>query len=281
MTTLFAKTILSVPTYSTKEHFFIDLIKRWCSLEKIDVKQDGKGNLYLTKGHSSLYPCLCSHLDTVHRKYIPYINSLKFLPVEIDSDNDRLFIDGMGIGADCKCGVAICLSAMKQSRMPCKCALFVEEEIGMQGSRNLDASFFEDVSYVLSWDSPGGDRATKTSSGVPMFTDEFFETFKDIYAEAGITSWRHEPYTDAVQIVKKCGIQCINCANGGGMMAHTDFEDASLGYMNRGEKLCLEAMSKIPKRKWRFDAWTSGNSDALKSRVGRTPDYYAGLSISV
>lgn len=272
MTALFAKTILSIPSYSRREHFFIQLIKRWCSLERIEVKQDAKGNLYLTKGCSSLYPCLCSHLDTVHRKHVPYIDSLKFLPVKFGYDNDRLYIDGMGIGADCKCGVAICLSVMKNTRKPCKCVLFVEEEIGMLGSRELDVSFFDDVSYVLSWDSPGGDRATRTSSGVLMFTDEFFGVFKDIYARAGITSWRDEPYTDIVQIARKCGIQCINCANGGSMMAHTNLEDASLRDMNRGEKLCLEAISKIPCNR----RWTLSGS---QSRIGRNSDYYASLAI--
>ena len=251
MNTLFAKHILSVPTVSGKEDFFIDCIKKWCKIVGIRADQDGKGNLYLRKGDcdgKDWVPCLCSHLDTVHRKYIPYIEKKELLPVQIDGD--RLFIDGMGIGADCKAGVAICLAVMRKVKR-CKCALFVEEETGMQGSRVCDASFFDNVSYVLSWDSPGGNRATKTSSGVPMFTDEFFKIVEPIYKSHGITSWNREPFTDTVQLVKRFGICCVNARNGGGMAAHTDREDCSLKDMNDSEQLCLDAIAGIPcDRKW-------------------------------
>lgn len=248
MNTLFAKHILSVPTISGKEDFFIDCIKKWCKIVGISCSQDGKGNLYLVKGNAEWMPCLCSHLDTVHRKYIPYIERKELLPVQIDGD--RLFIDGMGIGADCKAGVAICLSVMRKAKN-CKCVLFVEEETGMQGSKALDTSFFDNVSYVLSWDSPGGNRATKTSSGVPMFTDEFFEIIKPIYKSHGVTNWKHEPFTDTVQIVKKVGVCCVNAKNGGGMAAHTDKEDCSISEMNDSEQLCLDAIAQIPcDRKW-------------------------------
>lgn len=251
MTTLFAKHMLSVPTVSGKEDFFIDCIKKWCKIVGVKASQDGKGNLYLRKGScdgKEWVPCLCSHLDTVHTKYIPYIKKKELLPVQLEGD--RFFIDGMGVGADCKAGVAICLSVMRKVKR-CKCVLFVEEETGMQGSRALDISFFDNVSYVLSWDSPGGNRATLTSSGVPMFTDEFFEIIKPIYKSHGVTSWNREPFTDVVQIVKKVGICCVNAKNGGGSNAHTDKEDASLSEMNDSEQLCLDALAQIPcDRRW-------------------------------
>lgn len=270
MNTLFAKHILSVPTVSGKEDFFIDCIKKWCKTVGIKCSQDGKGNLYLVKGDAASAewtPCLVSHLDTVHRKYIPYIQRKELLPVKIDGD--RLYIDDMGVGADCKAGVAICLSVMRKVKS-CKCALFVEEETGMQGSRALDKSFFDNVSYVLSWDSPGGNRATETSSGVPMFTEEFADIFKPIYAKHGVTNWKREPFTDTVQIVKQLGICCINAKNGGGMAAHTDKEDASISEMNSSEELCLDALAKIPcdrkweikyeEPKWDSSKWSSGKA---------------------
>lgn len=281
MNTLFAKHILSVPTVSGKEDFFIDCIKKWCKIVGIRADQDGKGNLYLRKGDcdgKDLVPCLCSHLDTVHRKYIPYIEKKELLPVQIDGD--RLFIDGMGIGADCKAGVAICLAVMRKVKR-CKCALFVEEETGMNGSRALDKSFFENVSYVLSWDSPGGNRATETSSGVPMFTKEFADIFKPIYAKHGVTSWNREPFTDTVQIVKQLGICCINARNGGGMAAHTDREDCSLKDMNDSEQLCLDAIAGIPcdrkweikyeEPKWEPSKWRS-TGKSYGSKLSKEPD---------
>ena len=281
MNTLFAKHILSVPTISGKEDFFIDCIKKWCKIVGIKCHQDGKGNLYLVKGDAASAewtPCLISHLDTVHRKYLPYIQKKELLPVQIDGD--RLYIDGMGIGADCKAGVAICLSVMRKVKR-CKCALFVEEETGMNGSRALDKSFFDNVSYVLSWDSPGGNRATETSSGVPMFTKEFADIFKPIYAKHGITSWNREPFTDTVQIVKQLGICCINARNGGGMAAHTDREDCSLKDMNDSEQLCLDAIAGIPcdrkweikyeEPKWEPSKWRN-TGKAYGSKLSREPD---------
>ena len=281
MNTLFAKHILSVPTISGKEDFFIDCIKKWCKIVGIQVNQDGKGNLYLRKGNcdgKDWVPCLCSHLDTVHRKYLPYIQRRELLPVQIDGD--RLFIEDMGIGADCKAGVAICLSVMRKVKC-CKCALFVEEETGMQGSRALDKTFFDNVSYVLSWDSPGGNRATKTSSGVPMFTDEFFKIIEPIYKDHGVTNWKHEPFTDTVQIVKQLGICCVNCKNGGGMAAHTDKEDASISEMNDSEQLCLDALAQIPcdrkweikyeEPKWEPSKWRSSGK-SYGSKLSREPD---------
>lgn len=251
MNTLFAKHILSVPTVSGKEDFFIDCIKKWCKIVGISATQDSKGNLYLTKGSAEWMPCLCSHLDTVHKKYIPYIERRELLPVQIDGD--KLYIDGMGIGADCKSGVAICLSVMRKASC-CKCVLFVEEETGMNGSKALDKSFFDNVSYVLSWDSPGGNRATKTSAGIPMFTDELFEIVKPIYKSHGVTSWNHEPWTDTVQIVKLTGTCCINAKNGGSMNCHTDRETASISEMNDSEQLCLDAIAGIPcDRKWKIE----------------------------
>ena len=282
MNTLFAKHILSVPTISGKEDFFIDCIKKWCKIVGIKCSQDGKGNLYLVKGDAGSAkwtPCLISHLDTVHRKYLPYIQKKELLPVKIDGD--RLYIDGMGIGADCKAGVAICLSVMRKVKS-CKCALFVEEETGMNGSRALDKSFFDNVSYVLSWDSPGGNRATETSSGVPMFTKEFADIFKPIYAKHGVTNWKHEPFTDTVQIVKQLGICCINARNGGGMAAHTDREDCSLKDMNDSEQLCLDAIAGIPcdrkweikyeEPKWERPKWSfSGKS--YGGKLSKEPDF--------
>lgn len=283
MNTLFAKHILSIPTISGKEDFFIDCIKKWCKIVGIKASQDGKGNLYLVKGDAASAkwtPCLISHLDTVHRKYLPYYERKELLPVQINGD--RLYIDGMGVGADCKAGVAICLSVMRKVKS-CKCALFVEEETGMQGSKACDASFFDNVSYVLSWDSPGGNRATKSCSGVPMFTDEFFKVIEPIYKSHGITRWNSEPWTDQLTLVKRFGICCVNARNGGGMAAHTDHEDCSLKDMNDSEQLCLDALAGIPcDRKWEIKyeephwkapSWRGISDKSYGSKLGREPDF--------
>jgi hypothetical protein len=56
-----------------------------------------------------------------------------------------------------------------------KAAFFVEEEIGMQGSKELDKDFFNDVAYVIGWDSPDLIRAAWKCSGTQLFTADFYK----------------------------------------------------------------------------------------------------------
>ena len=44
----------------------------------------------------------------------------------------------------------------------------------MQGSEHLDKEWFNDVAYVIGFDSPEQNRAAKACSGTLLFDDAFF-----------------------------------------------------------------------------------------------------------
>jgi hypothetical protein len=245
MTLDFAKEIMSVPACSRHEDFLVECIEKWCGQNgvKTEVKQ---GNLYLTKGHTEWFPCLAAHLDTVQDKQAEYADKKKLLDVKVDGD--KLYVDGMGIGADCRAGIAICLDAM--TKIPaCKCVFFSNEELGCQGAQKLDKGFFDDVSYCIEWDSPTWNRAAKSSMGADLFTQEFFDKYiKDVAKKYGVTDFRDEPGTDVHFIVKYTGTTCMNFSNGG-YKPHSPDEYCLFSEMDKGSKFCVDLVKTIPNDK--------------------------------
>ena len=245
MTLDFAKEIMSVPACSRHEDFLIECIEEWCKQNGIKtvVKQ---GNLYLTKGKTEWFPCLAAHLDTVQDKQAEYADKKKLLDIKVDGD--KLYVDGMGIGADCRAGIAICLDAM--TKIPaCKCVFFSNEELGCLGAQKLDKGFFDDVSYCIEWDSPTWNRAAKSSLGVDLFTQEFFDKYiKDVARKYGVTNFRDEPGTDVHFIVKYTGTTCMNFSNGG-YKPHSPDEYCLFSEMNKGSEFCVDLVKTIPNDK--------------------------------
>lgn len=229
----FVYDLMSVPTYSRNERRMQLYIINWARQRGIDVEYDAKGNLYLTKGkleEGEVYPCVTSHMDTVQEKALVYSDAAVRLEIVTDkvkvyTDKDKEFyggdyktkisVDGQGIGADCKAGIVICLSLMdKFDKM--KAAFFVEEEIGMLGSKAMNPSFFDDCGYCIGWDSPDLNRAAYKSSGTKLFSAEFYKNYlKPICQKWGMTDFRSEPFTDIINIREKSNLMCMNFGNGG------------------------------------------------------------------
>lgn len=110
MTKEFAIEVLQIPTVSKREDLMIEFIKSWCKSHGVSCSENSR-NLYLTKGSApKFYPCFTSHMDTVHHDQEKYIDSEEMLPIE--QQGDKLFIEGSGVGADCKAGIAICLDLL-------------------------------------------------------------------------------------------------------------------------------------------------------------------------
>ena len=243
MTKEFAKQVLAIPTTSGKEQMMQEFIMNWAREHGVKASKDSKGNIYLEKGGAVFFPCLTSHMDTVHHDQEKYIEKNEMLPIE--ELGDVIKVKGGGVGADCKAGIAICLSMM-ENLSAVKAAFFVEEEIGMAGSRNLDKSFFTDVSYVIGFDSPDRNRATKACSGTLLFDDEFFNKYiKDVCRAHGVTDFRYEPYTDVKQIREQTEIICMNFGNGG-YNAHSKTEYVKFSEMNAAEEMGMALVAAIP-----------------------------------
>lgn len=225
--------VMSVPSYSRNERRMQTFVLHWARQKGIDAKMDKKGNIYLTKGTLSdgeYYPCLTAHMDTVQEKAKAYVDAGARLKINIteqklylDKDKEfyggdvkhKAFVDGMGIGADDKGGVLISLAIMEHFEK-IKAVFFVEEEIGMCGSKSMVKQFFDDCGYCIGWDSPDRNRAAYKSSGTKLFSAEFHEKFlKPICDDWGLDDFRSEPFTDIINIRESSNLMCMNFGNGG------------------------------------------------------------------
>ena len=227
MTKAFIKEVLSVPSCSGKETMLREYIERFADVRGIAHHRDVKGNLYLTKGNpdGGYYPCLVNHMDTVQTWQGAFVDQAQ--PIDIlermRDGHTELYAEGGGIGADDKLGCAIAL-ALVDVLPVVKAVFFVEEELGMLGSRELDVDWFDDVGFCLSFDSPDRNRASRTCSGRLLYSDGFFgEILQPICARHGVTRFNAEPFTDVTQIRDKTNVMCFNVGNGG-RFAHSPSE---------------------------------------------------------
>lgn len=158
-----------------------------------------------------------------------------------------------GLGMDNQGGCAIALAVMEDLPV-CRAAFTVEEEIGMLGARAMDMSFFDDCAFVFSNDSPDRNRGTHYSSGVQLYSDEFFkEHLQKICADHGLTDFRSEPFTCILNVRKHVlpdgkHLECLNFGNGG-YHPHSDTEYALFKDVCAAEKLLHELCTKIPLNK--------------------------------
>ena len=146
---------MSVPSDTHNEFRLVVYVIQFARRNGIKYEFDDYGNVYLTKGElaeGEYYPCVTSHLDSVQHKQQAYI----FAGVNLDlkcertKDNEhKVFVDTkgqdkIGIGADDKGGVCICLS-MFEHLEKLKACFFLCEEIGCLGSKELNKEWFKDV----------------------------------------------------------------------------------------------------------------------------------------
>ena len=249
--------VMQVPSCSRYEFRMAAYIILWARKNNIDYKFDKKGNVYLTKGkleEGEFYPCVTSHMDTVQDKAKPYALAGAELPLRTrrvksnttDEVRHEIFIEGQGIGADDKLGVYISLQMVKNIDK-IKAAFFVEEETGMQGSKELDKEFFNDVAYVIGWDSPDLLRAAWKCSGTQLFTAEFYKKhLKPVVSKWGYTDkcFHSEPFTDVINIRDKTGVMCMNFGNGG-YQAHSSTEYLVIEHVDHALGMGLDIVNTI------------------------------------
>lgn len=154
--------VLSIETYSKEEDAMIEFLLAFFDKHGIHAWRDEMGNVYAQKGEVGAYqkyPLVVAHTDTVHRiqgkKIIPkkmllpnYAGELKPALKGFDEADNPV-----GLGADCKVGVALCLILMLRQPV-LKCFLPVQEEIGARGAEQVDVSFLQNVGYAIEFDSP-------------------------------------------------------------------------------------------------------------------------------
>jgi tripeptide aminopeptidase len=195
----------------------VSFIEKICLDRNYKCFRDCKNNLYVAKSNKSVeyFPCVVAHTDTVHTDH----GELVELKMKLDIDSieergeNRLYayhpITKMptGIGGDDKCGVYICLKIL-ESLDNVKAAFFVEEEIGMLGSKNCDESFFKDVGYALQFDAPTDNWFSRTCSGEKLWTEDYFNQISNVLSEHKIDNISYDPFTDVVQLRRKFDFCC-------------------------------------------------------------------------
>ena len=110
---------------------------------------DNIGNILATKGKAEVYPCVASHLDTVH----DFVTNFRI----VQQKGNLFAMSGakqVGIGGDDKCGVFACLYYLEKYEN-IKAVFFTSEEVGTIGAYNIDLDFFKDCGYIIEIDRKG------------------------------------------------------------------------------------------------------------------------------
>ena len=240
---------------------FRSFIVDFCKSNNLKYHVDYKRNIYVEKGkvgENQHFPCVISHTDTVHTDQGILIDKnirLDIVDLYLDHFDDPILkaynpTTGRktGIGGDDKCGVFVCLKLLEELD-DIKAAFFVEEEIGMQGSKNLDISFFDNVGYALQPDAPTNNWFSKSCMGHDLWSDHFFESVKNTLEQYNIDNISRDPFTDVVQLVKKFDF-CCAVLPAGYYNQHCSDEYVSEKDTNKCVDLAKDLIKVLGKRKF-------------------------------
>jgi dipeptidase D len=140
------KQIAAIPRASGNEQTMREFLLQWALVRNYRSAQDAKGNIVLyipaTWG-KELHPpvILQAHMDMVCVKEPESIHDFARDPIVLVEEDGRLQADRTTLGADNGIGIALMLTAARFEQHPPLELLFtVEEEIGLYGAQELDAS---------------------------------------------------------------------------------------------------------------------------------------------
>lgn len=230
------------------------------------VEQDKRGNVYATKGVAELYPCAVAHMD-INQDVTENMRIVR-------TDNWMMAFDDdcgtqVGPGFDDKCGVYFCLEMMKQFEV-FKVALFVDEEIGCQGSSVCDMSFFKDCTMVLQLDrnSYNGPEFIWHTNGNEVCSSEFINSAEETFLKWGYLPARGV-YTDVGEL-KERGLDCI-CANiGCGYFdEHSESEVLMVPAFENAVNFAYELLKTYGDRKWKHTLFIPSRYPTKKNKKGK------------
>ena len=216
----FLKRVLAIPSYSHREERMRDHILAFAKRHGIAAEVDKVGNVYLTKGKiagGEYVPCFVNHMDTVQKPQCAYVFRNECLPVRERKNEEgktELYVDGYGIGGD-DSGIALALVDVLPK---CKAVFFVQEEIGLVGSTNMDYGFLKRVSLLVTMDCWGRVRTASEwrKNSARMYSRKFYEkVLKKVYERHGVSVLDHPANTDVCELMMNCDLCCCDIANGG------------------------------------------------------------------
>lgn len=250
--------VLAIETYSKDEDAMIEFLLAFFTKHGIRAWRDEIGNVYAEKGEVGAYqkyPLVVAHTDTVHRihgkKIIPkklllpnYAGELKPALKGFDANDNPV-----GLGADCKVGIGICLILFL--RQPVLKGFFpVQEEIGARGAEKVDVAFLQNVGYAIEFDSPAN-TSSITLGNKLMFNSEDENGLGKIWTDLLLEfsenretefSLEQHSYTDIVKL--RPHFSCINVPVGYYLYHTTDeylVEEEAFMALDLGEELIKRA----------------------------------------
>ena len=160
------------------------------------------GCIYATKGQAISYPCIVSHMDTVH----DIAEDLTVIEVDGNLTGfNKVTMQQTGIGGDDKVGIFIALQCIENFDN-IKAVFFRDEEVGCDGSYDCDIPFFNDCNYVLQCDRKGNKDFITNAGGVHLSDKDFQQDIKPILKQYGYAC-TNGMMTD-VMALKEVGIDC-------------------------------------------------------------------------
>ncbi len=250
------KTLLAVPSVTGDETRLVAFLAALLTKKGITFEQDDMGNIMVTKGTATHYPCLVAHTDTVHSIKDDTIDIQEVIRPDAQGIN-QLALTGFrpdtdipsGCGGDDKAGVFVCLEVMERLDA-CKVFLPVSEETGCYGSKAAPAEWFSDVGYFIQFDSPHNDTMSQTLWGNPLYQEEgqFFGLINEQLK--GITPKRH-PYTDVAILGSRFNVECLNLPTGY-YNYHRSNEYVVINDVERAIELGVELVECLGAKKYKF-----------------------------
>lgn len=238
--------VLKVQTNSENEKLMVLCLDKELGKLKLPYHIDVVGNIIVTKGKAKTYPCVVSHMDTVHN----FVDNFKVYQ-DIDDEDILFAINGkqrVGIGGDDKCGVFACLYLLKMIPQ-IKVVFFSREESGCKGSLGINKEFFADCRYLIQLDRRGNRDFIQTYRGSKTISHDFS-------SEIGLTKKKYKykncigTITDVMKLwSNKVGVSCINLSCGY-YFPHVNHEYVSVKDLWHSVKFTEEIINTMKPKKY-------------------------------
>lgn len=233
--------ILSVQseTYNSidMENFIMDRLDDM----RLDYTIDG-GNIYVSKGQADSYPCIVSHMDTVH-KIIPQDRYRVMHDDYCAMGFDRGLNAPTGCGGDDKVGIFVCLTMLEQLDNV-KVVFFRDEEIGCLGSSDAYIPFFDDARFILQCDRKGNKDFVNNIFGLELQSSAFSADVLTIIKNHGY-SFSDGGMTDVYQLaLDGVGVSVANMSCGY-YNPHSDDETVVFDDVSNCMSMVYEIMSTM------------------------------------
>jgi len=259
------KEILAIPTYFGVEIKVKEFLVKYFKSKNYQYHFDAIGNLYAQKGNAEYFPCVCAHMDSVHKSHVELIENN--WSKEIVEDEGWLYAihpqtkKRMGLGADDLAGIYLCLEMFDRVDN-LKGAFFIQEEYGIRGARECDENFLKDVGYFIEFDGPTNNWYSQTLQFSNIYSEEFHCLVEDILKRHGITNFSHDPYTDIAVVKDKFNVCSCNLP-AGYFYWHTDNEYLDLSHIDNHILLGFEFLKRLGEKRFELNK----QEDSIKTNI--------------